>query len=52
MYSIEQGAKRSSRMIAAFGAGAFCALFLPKALFCILGTGLLWGSAYLLSKHR
>ena len=51
MSTIEQGAKRSSRLIAAFGAGALCALLLPKALFCILGTGLLLGSAYLLSKH-
>ena len=51
MYSIEQGAKRASRLVTAFGAGALCALILPKALFCILGMGLLLGSAYLLSKH-
>jgi hypothetical protein len=51
VYSIEQGAKRSSRLITAFGAGALCALVIPKALFCVLGMGLLLGSAYLLSKH-
>ena len=51
MYSIEQSTKRASRLAAAFGAGALCALILPKALFCILGMGLLLGSAYMLSKH-
>ncbi|MBQ8340881.1 MAG: hypothetical protein IJY22_00715 [Clostridia bacterium] len=51
MYSIESGAKSSSRLVTAFGAGALCALILPKAFFCILGMGLLLGTAYVLSKH-
>ncbi|MBR6728308.1 MAG: hypothetical protein IKM08_08965 [Clostridia bacterium] len=51
MYSIERDPKRASRLAAAFGAGALCALILPKAFFCILGMGLLLGTAYVLSKH-
>ncbi|MBQ8356974.1 MAG: hypothetical protein IJX39_04100 [Clostridia bacterium] len=40
----------SKRLLAAFGAGALCALILPKAFFCILGASLLLVAGCSLSK--
>ena len=50
MYSIETGAKSSCRLVTAFGAGALCALILPKFFFCILGAGLLFATGFALTR--
>lgn len=44
--------QRNSHLLAAFGAGALCALILPKAFFCILGAGLLLVTGCALTQHR
>jgi|GEM_PF-2026395 len=39
------------QLFAAFGVGALAALLLPKAVFCLLGTGLLLTAGYALACH-
>ena len=39
-------------LLAAFGAGALCALLLPRVFLCILGSTLLLAAGCALSKHK